>query len=74
MTSYRPPPGGFFRLSGPSAGTAAGNDRSARPAEEARVAIRQFVRVLERLDRQVSRVQPSRTGSATRSKQGSKRR
>jgi hypothetical protein len=55
MTAYRPPLGGLFRLSAPPARE--GRDER---ASEARDAIRHFVRVLERLDRDVSRASGAR--------------
>jgi hypothetical protein len=63
MTSYRPPLGGLFRLSGPAPRDAGRPDR----AEEARDAIRHFVRVLERLDRDVA-ASPRPRPKTTRSK------
>ncbi len=72
MTAYRPPLGGLFRLSGPStAGEGRQEAARASRADEARDAIRHFVRVLERLDRQVAgRTAARRAGT----KPGSKRR
>jgi hypothetical protein len=60
MTRYRPPLGGLFRLSGPGAREAAAGDE----VNEARDAIRHFVRVLERLDRDGGR--PARPKAARR--------
>lgn len=54
MNPLRPPSGGLFRLSGP--GRQAGSGEDAR--SEAREAIRHFVRVLERLDRDGARSSP----------------
>ncbi len=60
MTAYRPPLGGLFRLSGPA------SDASARPEarSEAGDAIRNFVRVLEQIDRET--VKPARSRPRTR--------
>lgn len=57
MTQYRPPLGGLFRLQAPRpearSGTPAGEPSAAQT--EARDAIRHFVSVLERLDREANR-------------------
>ena len=52
MSRYRPPLGGLFRLQGPAQADARPEARA-----EARDAIRHFVRVLERLDREVNQPQ-----------------
>lgn len=51
MSSYRPPIGGLFRVRAPQP------DAAQRPEAraEARDAIRNFVRVLERMDREAHR-------------------
>ncbi len=59
MTTYRPPLGGLFRLSGPPH-YAAGPQEQAEARSEARDAIRTFVRVLEQMDRQTARPARSR--------------
>lgn len=51
MSSYRPPIGGLFRVRAPQPTTA--SQPAARA--EARDAIRNFVRVLERMDREAHR-------------------
>jgi hypothetical protein len=50
MPHYRPPIGGLFRLRGPQADPA----QEAERRSEARETIRNFVRALERLDRDAS--------------------
>ncbi|MCO4053961.1 MAG: hypothetical protein HEQ16_07885 [Bosea sp.] len=52
MTPDRPPQGGLFRLSGPVPPA----ERKENERAEAHDAIRHFVRVLERLDRDVQRL------------------
>ena len=59
MTTYRPPLGGLFRLSGPTH-QAAGPEAQAEARSEARDAIRNFVRVLEQMDRDTARPTRSR--------------
>ena len=54
MTAYRPPLGGLFRLSGP-AQQAAGSEQHAEARSEACDAIRNFVRVLEQMDRETAK-------------------
>ncbi len=63
MTTYRPPLGGLFRLSGP-AHQAPGSATHAEARSEARDAIRNFVRVLEQIDRQTAK--PARSSSRPR--------
>lgn len=53
MTTHRPPLGGLFRLQAPRQEARAGEPSAAQT--EAREAIRHFVSVLERLDREASR-------------------
>ena len=63
MTTYRPPLGGLFRLSGP-AQQARNPEAHAEARSEARDAIRNFVRVLEQMDRETAR--PARSRPRTR--------
>ncbi|MGL4438326.1 MAG: hypothetical protein ACRCUE_03565 [Bosea sp. (in: a-proteobacteria)] len=60
MTQYRPPLGGLFRLQAPRPEARA--DEPSAAQTEARDAIRHFVRVLERLDREANRP-VARTGT-----------
>jgi hypothetical protein len=60
MIRQRPPSGGLFRLQGP----APAPDAQPEARAEARDAIRHFVRVLERLDRDIN--SPSRPEGAPR--------
>jgi hypothetical protein len=53
MTRYRPPLGGLFRLQAPQPGSRM--DEATASRSEARDAIRHFVSVLERLDREANR-------------------
>lgn len=62
MNPHRPPSGGLFRLSGPSTRSGDGGD----VRSEAREAIRHFVRVLERLDRDTSQRRPARSSREKR--------
>jgi hypothetical protein len=55
MTRFRPPPGGLFRLRGPAAESGQQGEGPSPASAEARDAIRHFVRVLERLDRETHR-------------------
>ena len=66
MIRQRPPSGGLFRLQGPGPGPDArpGPDAQPEARAEARDAIRHFVRVLERLDRDANG--PSRPDGAPR--------
>jgi hypothetical protein len=53
MTHYRPPLGGLFRLQAPQPD--ARTEEATASRSEARDAIRHFVSVLERLDREANR-------------------
>jgi hypothetical protein len=56
MTPFRPPLGGLFRVSAPKSAATCAAAREAGPdaQAEAREAIRSFISVLEKLDREVA--------------------
>lgn len=62
MSQYRPPLGGLFRLQAPRPEARTGEPLAAQ--SEAREAIRHFVSVLERLDRETHR--PAARPASTR--------